>query len=248
MNADKNWYENFFDGLIVDFWRAAMPPEATKAEVDFFERELSPPQGGRVLDVPCGDGRHAFELARRGYRLTGVDISGGFLAAAREASQREALALEWRKSDMRDLPWREEFDGAFCGGSSFGFLGDAGDQEFLTAVARTLKPGARFALDGVKAAEVLLPQFRERHEMTVGDIRFEAENRYDHETGWTENRYTVTRGAAEETRTARHRIYTWRELDAMFSKAGFSERRSFGSLEGEPFRLGSSRLAIVAMR
>ena len=248
MDVDKNWYENFFDGLIVDFWRAAMPPEATKAEVDFFERELAPPQGAHVLDVPCGDGRHALELARRGYRLTGVDISGGFLAAARKASQREALALEWRKSDMRDLPWREEFDGAFCGGSSFGFLGDEGDQEFLSAVARTLKPGARFVLDGVKAAELLLPQFRERHEMTVGDIRFEAVNRYDHETGWMENRYTVTRGAAEEIKAARHRIYTWRELDAMLSRAGFSKRRSFGSLEGEPFRLGSSRLAIVATR
>jgi len=246
VNADTNWYENFFDGLIVDFWRAAMPPEATKAEVDFFERELAPRPGARLLDVPCGDGRHAIELARRGYRLTGVDISGGFLAAAREASLREGLAVAWRESDMRDLPWREEFDGAFCGGSSFGFLGDEGDQEFLTAVARSLKPGARFAIDGVKAAEVLLPQFRERHEMTVGDIRFEAENRYDHETGWTENRYTVRRGAAEEIRAARHRIYTWRELDAMLSKAGFSERRSLGSLEGERFRFGSPRLAIVA--
>ena len=248
MNADENWYESFFDGLIVSFWRAAMPPEATKAETDFFERELAPPPGARVLDVPCGDGRHAIELARRGYRLTGVDISDEFLAAAREASLREGLEVAWRESDMRDLSWREEFDGAFCGGSSFGFLGDEGDQEFLSAVARAVKPGARFALDGVKAAEVLLPQFRERHEMTVGDIRFEAENRYDHETGWMENRYTVTRGSAEETKAARHRIYTWRELDAMLSKAGFSKRRSFGSLEGEPFRLGSSRLAIVATR
>ena len=75
---------------------------------------------------------------------------------------------------MRELPWRAEFDGAFCGGSSFGYLGDDGDRDFLEAAARALKPGARFVIDAVKAAEALLPQFRDHHEMDVGDIRFAA--------------------------------------------------------------------------
>lgn len=248
MNADDTWFENFFTGLIVDFWRAAMPTEATRAEADFLEKTLSVPPGSRILDVPCGDGRLAIELARRGYRLTGVDISEEFLSPARESGWREGLAIEWRRSDMRDLPWRGEFDGAFCGGSSFGFLGDAGDQEFLDAVARAVKPGARFILDGLKAAEVLLPQFRERHDMTFGGLRFEAENRYDHRTGTTENRYTITRGSEKEVKTARHRIYTYRELTVMLEKAGFSDPVSFGSLEGEPFRLGSPRLALAVRR
>ncbi|HKF43584.1 MAG TPA: methyltransferase domain-containing protein [Thermoanaerobaculia bacterium] len=248
MNADDKWYENFFTGLIVDFWRAAMPPEATHAEADFFERTLATTPGARLLDVPCGDGRLAIELARRGYRLTGVDISEEFLAAARDASSREGLEIEWRRADMRDLPWRDEFDGAFCGGSSFGFLGDEGDQEFVDAVARALAPGGRFAVDGVKAAEVILPQFRDRHDMTLGDIHFEAENRYDPETGSTENRYTVTRGRSREVKAARHRIYTYRELAAMLSRAGFSRIEGFGSLDGSPFRLGSPRLALAASR
>jgi SAM-dependent methyltransferase len=248
VNADNNWFEHFFTGLVVDFWRAAMPPEATRAEADFFEKTLSAPPGSRILDVPCGDGRLGIELARRGYRVTGVDISGEFLSAARQTAAGEGLAMEWRQSDMRDLPWRAEFDGAFCGGSSFGFLGDEGDQEFLDAVARALKPGARFILEGLKAAEVLLPQFRERHDLTLGDLRFEAENRYDHRTGTTENLYTITRGSEKEVKTARHRIYTYRELTVMLEKAGFSDPEGFGSLEGEPFRLGSSRLALAAVR
>lgn len=248
MKADTNWYENFFNGLIVDFWRAAMPPETTRAEADFFEKHLAIGPGARLLDVPCGDGRLAIELARRGYRLTGVDISGEFLAAAREAARREGLKIEWRRSDMRDLPWAGEFDGAFCGGSSFGFLGDEGDQEFLAAAARTLKPDARIVLDGLKAAEVLLPQFRERHEMALGDILFVAENRYDCETGSTENRYTVTRGDRNEVRLARHRIYTCREIVTMLERAGFELIELLGSLSGEPFRLGSSRLIVLAAR
>jgi SAM-dependent methyltransferase len=231
----------------VDFWRAVMPPEATQAEADFFEKRLEVPSGGRLLDVPCGDGRVAIELARRGYRLTGVDISPEFLAAARESASPE-LAIEWRESDMRDLPWRDRFDGAFCAGSSFGFLGDEGDSEFLASVAKTLKPGARFALDGLKAAEVILPQFRERHEMMLGDLRFEAENRYDLENGTMESRYVVTRGREIEIKTAIHRIYTAREIRAMLGKSGFSQVESFCSLDGAPFRLGSPRLILVATR
>jgi SAM-dependent methyltransferase len=248
MTTPPNWWEHFFEGLIVDFWRAAMTPEATRAEADFFERELGVPAGARLLDVPCGDGRLALELARRGYRMTGVDLSEGFLAAARETAGREGLAVSWRLSDMRDLPWRAEFDGAFCGGSSFGFLGDEGDAAFLAAVARILKPGARFVLDGLKAVEVLLPQFRERNEMDLGDIHFLGENRYDHEGGWIENRYTVIRGDRTETHLARHRIYTYREVVAMLERAGFTECRGMGSLEGDPFRLGSTRLIVVATR
>ena len=248
MKADSNWFQAFFTGSIVDFWRVAMPPEATRAEADFFQMSLEAAPPARLLDVPCGDGRHALELARRGYRMTGVDISGEFLAAARESAARERLEVAWREADMRDLPWKGEFDGAYCGGSSFGFLGDQGDFEFFRAVAIALKPGARFAVDGLKAAEVILPHFRERYEMEVGDMRFEAENRYDHETGWTENRYTVTRGSRAESRLARHRNYTYREITEMLERAGFEGIQGFGSLAAEPFRLGLPRLLLTARR
>ncbi len=248
MNANPNWWETFFTGLIVDFWRRVMPPEATRAEAGFFEKLLGVRPGARLLDVPCGDGRLALELARRGYRLTGVDISEDFLGAAREGAVSLDLEVEWRRSDMRDLPWREDFDGAFCGGSSFGYLGDAGDREFVEAVARALKPGARFVIDAVKAAEAILPQFRDRYEMEAGDIRFAAENRYVPETGWVENRYTVSRGDQTEVRLARHRVYTCREIASILERAGFARIELFGSLSGEPFRLGSSRLIVLAER
>jgi SAM-dependent methyltransferase len=249
LEVPEEWWRTFFTGLVVDFWRAAMPPEATAAEADFFARHLALAPGARVLDVPCGHGRLALELARRGYRLTGVDISEDFLAAARGSAGDEGLAVEWHQSDMRDLPWREDFDAAFCGGSSFGYLGDAGDLDYVRAVARTLKPGARFSIDAVKAAEVMAPpHFRERYAMDVKDIRFEAENRYDKATGWMESRYTITRGEASEARLARHRIYTFREVKAMLEEAGFEGIRGLGSLSGEPFGPGSTRLIFVAVR
>src|SRR5687767_5885998 len=76
------WWNDFFSGLVVDFWRAAMTPEVTDAEATFLADRLALSPGDRVLDVPCGDGRLALALAVRGCRVTGVDISEEFLTAA----------------------------------------------------------------------------------------------------------------------------------------------------------------------
>jgi ubiquinone/menaquinone biosynthesis C-methylase UbiE len=244
--ADE-WWTNFFGGLMVDFWRAAMTPETTRAEADFLWTSLRLAPGLRVLDVPCGDGRLALELAARGCRVTGVDISKEFLDAAGDSARERSLGVEWRQSDMRDLPWTGEFDAAYCAGSSFGFLGDDGDAAFLEAVSRTLVAGGRFFGD-FKAAESVLPTFRESYEMPVGDIVFAAKNSYDPAAGTMENRYTVTRGDRIERKRAVHRIYTTREILKMLTDAGFRDFQTFGSIGGEPYRLGSPRLFVVAIR
>lgn len=242
--ADE-WWKDFFNGLVVDFWRAAVPPETTRAEAEFLEHRLALTAGTRVLDVPCGAGRHAIELAARGCRVTGVDISKEFLDAARTAARERGVDIEWRRSDMRDLPWEGVFDAAFCGGSSFGYLGDAGDAAFLTAVARALTSGGRFFAD-FKAAESILPNFRESYEMEVGGVRFAAKNRYDPATTTMESTYTITRGDRVETKTAVHRIYGAAEILRMLGDAGFSNLETFGSIGGEPYRLGSPTLLVVA--
>ncbi|HEY6066121.1 MAG TPA: class I SAM-dependent methyltransferase [Thermoanaerobaculia bacterium] len=237
------WWKDFFSGLVVDFWRGALPPEVTLAEAGFLEKHLRLAEGARVLDAPCGAGRLAIELAARGYRMTGVDISAEFIGAAREGNP----SIAWRVGDMRDLPWDSEFDAAYCAGSSFGFLGDEGDAEFLRAVARTLTPGGRFFAD-FKAAESLLPNFRESHEMRVGDIEFRARNRYEPATGTMESLYTITLGDRVENKRAVHRIYTCAQILRMLESAGFGAVETYGSLKEEPFRLGSPTLVVVAAR
>jgi len=244
--ADE-WWKDFFDGLIVEFWQAVVPEETTRAEADFLEKHLRLEPGSRVLDVPCGAGRHATELAARGYRLTGVDISADFLDAARASALERNVTVDWRQAEMRDLPWESEFDAAYCAGSSFGFLGDEGDAGFLRALSRTLKPGGRFFAD-FKAAESILPNFREQYEMRVGEIEFRARNSYDPIHGTMGSSYTVTRGDRTEKKRAVHRIYTAREILRMVSEAGLSACETFGSIQGEPYRLGSPALLVVATR
>ncbi|PYS08451.1 MAG: methyltransferase, partial [Acidobacteria bacterium] len=62
-----NWFEDFFHGLALEFWRNAITPQETEQDVNFLETELGLVKGSRVLDIPCGNGRHSLEFAKRGY-------------------------------------------------------------------------------------------------------------------------------------------------------------------------------------
>src|SRR5712691_8743813 len=135
-----NWWENFFHGVALDFWRAVISDEQTRAEADFIHKHLQLAPGAKALDVPCGNGRISFELARRGLQMTGVDIASEFIDEARTLSARHDGSVAWRQGDMRYLPWPAEFDGAFCFGNSFGYLDDVGNADFLKALSQTLKP------------------------------------------------------------------------------------------------------------
>ena len=251
-DASLDWWKDFFSGLVVDFWKIALPPEVTRLETDFLMERLALAPGKRVLDAPCGHGRLSIELARRGCDVTGVDISSEFLAEAASAAQGAgpavAARLSWRQADMRDLPWQGRFQAAFCMGGSFGYFGDEGDSAYLRSAARALEPGGRFALDASRIAETILPNFVERREMEKDGLRFESENRYDPQRGRIENRYTITRGSRREVRTASHRLYTVSQLLGMLRGAGLEPRSLYGSLDGTPFRMGSPQLFIVAAK
>src|SRR6266705_1529218 len=93
MIVPSNWYEDFFHGVTLDLWRKAIPSEQTKAESEFLINNLACDAGAHLLDLPCGNGRLSFELAKRGYRVTGVDISEEFIEEAR-ASAMAASVLD----------------------------------------------------------------------------------------------------------------------------------------------------------
>ena len=90
--------------------------------MDFIERELALPPRARILDVPCGSGRHALTLAARGHRVTGVDISTEALGYARRAAAAAGVDVEFVESDMRQVRRGGAFDAAVCLGNSFGYL------------------------------------------------------------------------------------------------------------------------------
>lgn len=248
MTVPVDWWRTFFTGVAVDLWLACTPEEMTRGEADFLERVLALPPKARVLDVPCGGGRHAVELTARSHRVSAVDLSPEFLKAARALAGARGLSVDWHEREMRDLPWENEFDGAYCFGNSFGYLDDEGNAAFVAAVARALKPGARFVIDTGGVAEVLLPNLKERFWYDVGGILFLIQNHYDHVRGVLEPALTFVRDGKVEKRSFAQRVYSYSELARLFAVAGLTEAEGFSGLNSEPFRLGSHRLFLVARK
>ena len=220
MNVASNWWEHFFEGLSVKLWLDAMSQEHTDREADTIARLLGAAPGTELLDVPCGGGRLSLTLAQRGYRVTGVDLSREFLDHARSCDNADRVKWEYR--DMRDLPWPERFDGAFCVGNSFGYLDDEGNAAFLGAVRAALKPGARFILETPMVLENLLGHIQDRAWWQVGDVHLLVQNRYDQERSRLEIDYTFVADGRVETRRGSHRAFSYRELVQLIETAGFS--------------------------
>ena len=244
----ENWWENFFHGVALDFWRAAIPAELTRAEADFLTQQLQLPNSAKVLDVPCGNGRISIELAQRGFALTGVDIAKEFIDEAKSSSLQAGVNIDWRNQDMRALPWAGEFDGAFCFGNSFGYLDDEANSDFLKAVSVTLKPGARFILDAPAIAECILPTFQPSRSVEIAGIKVDIEHRYDHQQGRMFNDFTFTRDGVVDRRPSSQRAYTYRELTELLHDAGFETVATYGALTEEPFELGAHRLLLVSQK
>jgi SAM-dependent methyltransferase len=242
--------EATFSGLFLDIMRQSKSPEQTRREADYVEMllDLTPP--GQVLDVPCGGGRIALEMAARGYRVTGIDIAQPSLDYARQQAAEHHLSdrfsAEYR--DMRDLPWTAEFDAACCLWESFGYFDDAGNLDFLRAVAQALKPGGGLILD-THVTETLLPRMAARDWETLGEDTLALEERhYDHEAGTVTRHWVFVHQGRREERTLTSRLYSYRELVALLHAAGFSKCQGYTWLSIVPFALGAPRLVMTAFK
>jgi SAM-dependent methyltransferase len=243
-HLQHQWFETFFQGPAVDFWTRAMTPALTLADVDFLEKTFDVKPGGRLLDVPCGNGRHSIELARRGYRLTGIDLSEEFLAAARAE-----IDADWRLGDMRGLQLEPStFDGAFCLGNSLGYLDYPGVESFLSALAGALKPAAKLVIETGMTAESILPTMVAKRWHRLGDLMILSENRYDPWESRLNIDYTFVQNGTIDTRPTAHYVFTSADLRRMLDAAGFNTLSFHGGVTGEPYQLGSPRLVITAQR
>ncbi len=245
----SGWWEGFFSGLWEEVQLTLWTDDDNHAAADNVERALQLPERATVLDVPCGEGRISIELAARGHEVTGIDLNETFLAAAaRKAAERDVM-VEWQQRDMRDLPFDAEFDAALNFGGSFGYFHED-DQNARAAAAahRALRPGGRFLID-LPTAETIFPRFRDRLWRRAGDLLVLSENRYVEKTGRAETDWTVV--APDGRREQRHssiRLYTYRELVALLTDAGFTGVEGFDAGDLTPFHLGASRLMVVATK
>jgi len=252
------WWASFFDQETLELWRRAHPREVTRAQAADIAGALGLRTGERVLDVPCGDGRHALELAGRGLRVTGLDLSGAFVRAGLEEARSRGLAPELVEGDMRALPWRACFDAAYCLGNSFGFFGREGELAFLRSVATALVPGGRFLLEYPMVAELLEASSEHRDRLELGDRTLTCEGRLDASGTRLEARYTITRrpptdgerveDVAPLVRVASYAVYRATEVEQLLLRAGFARVRLLEDPDGAAFGPGARAFYAYAER
>jgi SAM-dependent methyltransferase len=243
-----------WDALFGDFYLRvhthAEPRDEARNQALAAARLAQCPDGGDLLDVPCGFGRHAVPLAQAGYRVVGVDRSEPLLAEARRrAGEALGAGLALTRGDYRELPLPDEsFDAAINLYTSLGYLGDEEDTRVLAEIARVMRPGGRLVLETMHR-DLLVRTFQEQDWRLLGGGRLLlAQRTFDVASGTIQETQTlIDRGGTRESRSFTVRVYTATELLAMLAAAGFAKTTAYGGLDGAP--LGSdTRLVLVARR
>lgn len=253
MIATKNiqpWYSEeagFFGEHYFDIVNINPVNENTPHQCDFIEKVLGLNNEAKILDLCCGHGRFTNELASRGYKMTGQDINQYFLNIAKKKADDLNLNINWIKSDMREIPFENEFDAVLNMFTSFGYLGsDEEDEKVISAVYDVLKTGGKFLLDYVNKDFIIR--------------RFLAEDRREIPNGYVviSRNYDFLRCSHYETfdiflndkfikRYENHfRFYAASEIASMLERNGFRILNAYGDFDFNPLSLDSKGCIIAA--
>jgi len=240
----SDWWKGFFDDQYLDNWPgAAASAEMTVQQVEFIIQALELAPGARVLDACCGEGRHCRELARRGFDVTGVDQSAESLARARV----QEPVVTYVHQDIGEMQFDAEFDAAINMFTAFGYMDEAGNEQFLRAVARALRPGGALVLDTMSPFW-LARNYRPRdwHEVPCGLML--DDRRYDLVTGRIDSHVTYLAAEGKVERDTSIRAYTPTELGGLLGQVGLEAASWYGGFDASPLTLESRRLIVVARK
>jgi SAM-dependent methyltransferase len=143
----KPWEEAYRDMLYWKWPESSIADWSIPSAVGFMERALKLEKGARVLDLGCALGYHSIELARRGYDVTGLELSEAFLEVARQRAEKAGVAVKLVQGDMIHLTFAQEFDAVVLWGNTFGLFRDEDNFDTLRGMAQALKKGGLALID-----------------------------------------------------------------------------------------------------
>jgi SAM-dependent methyltransferase len=246
---DIPWYKEFFDEDYLRIYTPFLPPEKTAREVTGIIALLNLPTGSRMLDLCCGHGRHAIPLAQHGYQVSGLDLSEVLLQRAEIEAEMANVEINWIHSDMKYIPFKNEFAAVINVFTSFGYLeSEEEDLQVLQQVYQALKPNGLFLLETVYQPRVMR-SFTPHGITRYNDGLLVLEERHiDLLTSRNEVRITMIDPEGQRTEH-RHsmRIYTLTELVQMLKSVGLPVQAYYGGLDGSALTM-DSRLVVISQK
>jgi len=217
---DENYLESLPDSL----------RKQSRMEARFAQDALRLRKGAHILDVGCGFARHAIELAKRGYEVTGLDRSELMLGRAQFGAEKAGTSLTLVLADMRELAEREVYDAAILMGQSFGYFDDRGNLEVLQRVHQALKPRGRLLLEVMNRDRVLNELPRSTWWQRSGRLYLdESEADYEQSRLCVKRTIIFDDGRTPVERYLDIRLYGVHELQALLTMAGFRCAQISGS-------------------
>lgn len=249
MNTNSPWWATQFDQQYLHEYEPLFDQVQDRKEVARLLDLLALPAGARVLDCPCGQGRHAHLLAEAGFDVDALDYSEDLLQVARKRGT--GKTLRYTQGDMRKLPgrWTGRFDAVVNLFTSFGFFDDPNDDtRVLSQFARVLKPGGVLIWHG-GARDGVMAKFLTRDWWSSEDgTMFGQERSFDPLSGFLEITSTWRGPKGHGERSHRIRLYTASELATRLRDVGLVVEQAFDSWTTRPLGRTSSEMLLVARK
>ncbi len=174
----KQWYQTLFENYGQKYDHECFTQGTI--ECDFIEKEINFNKELKIIDIGCGTGRHSIELSKRGYSITGIDLSESLLERARKKAKQNGLKLEFLRHDARSLPFENQFDAAImmCEGGFPLMETDEMNYEILKNVSRSLKNTSKLVFTTLNGLFPLFHSINDFHAegATEGNATYDSKN------------------------------------------------------------------------
>jgi 2-polyprenyl-3-methyl-5-hydroxy-6-metoxy-1,4-benzoquinol methylase len=231
----KQWYESLFENYAYKYDKECFV-QGTAGECDFIEQEIGNDKALKILDIGCGTGRHAIELTKRGYNVTGVDLSENQIKRAREKAAEAGVEIDFQIQDAKDLPFEGKFDLAImlCEGGFSLMETDEMNFEILKNAAKALKDKGKLIFTTLNGLFPLFHSVKEFYESAqkegqsqCKDCSFDLMTFRDHNTTVIED----DSGNKKELKS-NERYYVPSEITWLLKTLGFKKTDIFGAKLG----------------
>lgn len=220
----------------------------TGQEINFITTVLNLPPQTSILDLYCGYGRHAIELAKRGYNVIGIDATQAFLDMAIQRAREENVDIVFRQCDMRELDYTGKFHAVINMFAAFGYFSDKENQMVLQRIAHSLKDGGLFLIDLLNRDWMVRNNLNRYWRDPNGDCVLSYKVELERGIATMKRQLTNQLTGKQTQYEFALRAYSLAEMTCILQQSGFQIQTTYGGFDKRAYGPDTPRMIIVAKR